>query len=143
MANKEAGIAVAIVGALGVILAACISSGAYTSFCPESLCGSEPNDTATVASDGPTDRCIQGYVWREAVANDHVCVTPDTREQAQRDNEQADGRRSPTGGAYGPDTCLDGYVWREATPADHVCVTPETRTQTVEDNSLADSRRAG
>jgi hypothetical protein len=55
----------------------------------------------------------------------------------------AASRRSPSGGAYGPDTCLQGYVWREAVPSDHVCVTPETRTQTAEDNNLASSRQAG
>lgn len=36
---------------------------------------------------GP-DTCISGYVWREAVANDRVCVTPAVREQAARDNSQ-------------------------------------------------------
>jgi hypothetical protein len=82
-------------------------------------------------------------VWREAVPGDHVCVTPETRAQAAQDNSFAASRRSPTGGAYGPDTCLQGYVWRGAVPSDHVCVTGETRAQTAEDNSLAASRRAG
>jgi hypothetical protein len=91
----------------------------------------------------PTDTCLQGYVWREAVPGDHVCVTPETRTQAAQDNSLAASRRSPTGGAYGPDTCLQGYVWREAVPGDHVCVTPETRTQAADDNSQAASRQAG
>ena len=98
--------------------------------------------SGTVVPGGP-DTCLQGYVWREAVPGDHVCVTPETRAQAAQDNSLADSRRSPTGGAYGPDTCLQGYVWREAVPGDHVCVTPETRAQAAQDNSLADSRRAG
>jgi hypothetical protein len=89
------------------------------------------------------DTCIQGYVWREAVPGDHVCVTPATRAQATEDNQLADSRRSPTGGDFGPDTCLQGYVWREAVPGDHVCVTPGTRAQATEDNQLADSRRVG
>lgn len=98
-----------------------------------------------LAGDGTSgpDTCIQGYVWREAVPDDHVCVTPDTRAQATSDNNLALSRRSPSGGAYGPDTCTQGYVWREAVTDDHVCVTPETRDQTAQDNSLADRRRVG
>jgi hypothetical protein len=95
-----------------------------------------------VGADGPDpDACLQGYVWREAVPGDHVCVTPETRAQAADDNSLAASRRSPTGGAYGPDTCLQGYVWREAVQGDHVCVTPETRAQAADDNSLAASHR--
>jgi len=41
---------------------------------------------------GP-DTCLEGYVWREAVAGDHVCVTPETRDQTAEDNRLADGRR--------------------------------------------------
>ncbi|HZN20780.1 MAG TPA: hypothetical protein VFB84_21750 [Micromonosporaceae bacterium] len=88
---------------------------------------------------GP-DTCVQGYVWREAVPGDHVCVTPQTRDQTWEDNGLADSRRSPTGGDYGPDTCIQGYVWREAVADDHVCVTPETRAQAQADNQLASSR---
>lgn len=90
---------------------------------------------------GP-DTCVQGFVWREAFPDDHVCVTAETRAQAAEDNKQASARREPGGGAYGPDTCLQGYVWREARPGDHVCVTAETRAQAAEDNSRAASRRA-
>ena len=86
--------------------------------------------------------CIQGYVWREAVPNDLVCVTPETRSQAAYDNSQASVRRSPVGGSYGPDTCIQGYVWREAVPGDRVCVTPETRSQVAYDNSQAPFRIA-
>jgi hypothetical protein len=97
------------------------------------------------ATDGTIDTgmCLPGYVWREAVPGDHVCVTPATRDQAAQDNSLASSRVSPTGGAYGPDTCLQGYVWRDAVPGDHVCVTGETRAQAAQDNSLAASRRVG
>jgi hypothetical protein len=80
-------------------------------------------------------------VWREAVANDHVCVTPNVRDQAQNDNAQAAQHRQPGGGAYGPDTCQQGLVWREVTPADHVCVTPQTRDSATDDNRHAAQRR--
>jgi hypothetical protein len=91
----------------------------------------------------PANDCIAGFVWREAVQGDHVCVTKARHDQAQADNAQADSRREPNGGVYGPDTCIQGYVWRGATDTDHVCVVPQTRTETAEDNALADSRRAG
>ena len=85
--------------------------------------------------------CRSGYVWREAVAGDFVCVSPDTRAQAARDNSEAAVRREPGGGASGPNTCRSGYVWREARPGDVVCVTPEVRAQTARDNAAAASRR--
>jgi len=91
---------------------------------------------------GLDDKCRQGYVWREAFPGDHVCVTPEVRAQAAYDNSQANARREPRSGAYGPDTCRKGYVWREARPDDRVCVTPETRTQTASDNREAANRIA-
>src|SRR3954451_10661479 len=75
----------------------------------------------------PAKACVQGYVWREAVEGDHVCVTPTTRQQAWKDNSDADNRRQPGGGEYGFETCRQGFVWREVTRADRVCVTPRTR----------------
>jgi hypothetical protein len=75
--------------------------------------------------------------------DDHVCVTPELRDQAAAENQLADSRRSPTGGDYGPDTCLQGFVWREIVPSDHVCVPPESRDQVQQDNRRADSRRVG
>ena len=88
------------------------------------------------------DSCKSGYVWREAGANDHVCVTGDVREQARKDNAAAAERRSPTGGAYGADSCKFGYVWREAFEGDHVCVTGNVREQARKDNAAAASRYA-
>lgn len=37
--------------------------------------------------------CKQGFVWREAIADDYVCVTPATRQQARDDNSWAQRRR--------------------------------------------------
>lgn len=89
---------------------------------------------------GP-DTCIQGFVWREAIPSDHVCVTPDTRSQTWYDNSQAGARRDVFG-AYGSDTCIQGFVWREAFAGDRVCVTPDTRAKARYDNSVAAYRRA-
>lgn len=90
---------------------------------------------------GP-DTCKDGFVWREAIGNDHVCVSPATRSAAAFDNSQAAARRSPNGGAFGPDTCRQGFVWREVIPADHVCVTLQTRQQARDDNAKAAARKA-
>ena len=94
-----------------------------------------------IAAQAQSDKCRQGFVWREAFAGDHVCVTPATRTQAAEDNRLASTRIDPAG-AYGPNTCISGYVWREASPGDLVCVTPETREQTKYDNSQAKNRLA-
>jgi hypothetical protein len=88
------------------------------------------------------DICVSGYVWRDAVAGDRVCVTPQTRSQAWYDNSQAHLRRNPYG-AYGPYTCISGYVWRTVVPSDLVCVLPATRTQAAYDNTQAPYRRMG
>jgi hypothetical protein len=102
------------------------------------------NTAPTAAAQPPfgPDTCKQGYVWREAIPSDHVCVPPATRSQTALDNSQAANRRNPTG-PFGSDTCIQGYVWREAFPNDHVCVPPATRSQAASDNSQAASRRAG
>lgn len=85
------------------------------------------------------DQCIAGYVWREAVPDDHVCVTVEMRQQVAEDNALAESRKDPAG-AYGPDSCIAGYVWRIAIPEDLVCVTVEMRQQVVDDNALAAER---
>lgn len=99
-----------------------------------------PNRVQVSISSQYPDRCLQGWVWREASAGDRVCVTPATRAQARLDNSLAASRRNPSG-PYGPDTCVLGYVWREATPGDRVCVTPAVRTQARLDNEQAANRR--
>jgi len=94
-----------------------------------------PADVSTPGAYGP-DTCQQGYVWREAVALDHVCVTPDVRTQTARDNSLASSRKT-----YGPGTCVQGFVWREARAGDQICVKPRVRAQTTDDNAQADARR--
>ena len=89
----------------------------------------------------PTDRCIDGYVWREAFVGDHVCVSPPVRAATAADNARAAERIDP-GGAYGPQTCVAGFVWREARPSDRVCVIPKRRSGAAADNAAADARRA-
>ena len=104
-------------------------------------------DRFVVAHDPPIvslaygiDTCQNGYVWRETVTNDHVCVSPQRRDDVATENSLAVSRRSPTGGAFGPDTCKNGFVWREASPTDHVCVVGDSRTLVAQENGLARDR---
>jgi len=93
-------------------------------------------------AEGPRGNgCMAGYVRRNAVPGDQVCVTPIDEAQVRDENSHASARVNPSGGPYGPDTCLEGYVWRLATPTDHVCVTPATRSATAIEN--AHPHRAG
>jgi hypothetical protein len=85
-------------------------------------------------------RCLLGFVWREAGPNDRVCVTGQDRNTARSENSLANSRRSPGGGAYGPNTCLPGYVWREAFAGDQVCVSGAARTYVRQENALGSSR---
>ncbi|MFE3195050.1 hypothetical protein ACFXHA_39010 [Nocardia sp. NPDC059240] len=96
---------------------------------------------ANAGGDYGPDTCQEGYVWREANAADHVCVTPANRDQAKADNAAAGSRRAG-GGAYGPDTCVNGFVWREAYTGDVVCVTTAVRQQAKDDNAAAAARKA-
>lgn len=89
---------------------------------------------------GP-DTCKPGFVWREAVPDDHVCVPPAERDSAAQQNREAASHRLPNGGPYGPDTCVQGFVWRDAFSGDHVCVTPAARQQAANDNAQGPSRR--
>ncbi len=89
-----------------------------------------------------SDTCKAGFVWREAIPADHVCVTPSDRDLAAQQNHAAATHRQANGGAFGPDTCLNGYVWRDAYAGDHVCVIPSARQQAAADNAAGPSRRA-
>lgn len=83
------------------------------------------------------DACIPGFVWREAFAGDHVCVTPGVRSRTAAENGAAAGNAVP-----GSPTCKSGFVWREASPGDKVCVIPSVRDEAATDNAAAASRVA-
>jgi hypothetical protein len=90
---------------------------------------------------GP-DTCKQGFVWREVTPADHICVTPQVRDQTAQENQLADQRRTdrPADPPLADYICLQGFVWREAFPGDWVCVPPASRAQAASDNAAADSR---
>jgi hypothetical protein len=97
------------------------------------------NNASVTIRSNIAQRCLMGYVWREARAGDLVCVTGATRSRTWYDNSQAQSRW--VDGPYGPHTCVQGYVWREAFSGDDVCVTPDIRSQAQADNAAAASRR--
>ena len=101
------------------------------------VAGKEPDSSVCNPTFGT---CIEGFVWREARPGDTVCVTPESQSLAAQENAQADARRDPNGGFYGPDTCLMGFVWRESVENDHVCVTGERRASVAQENAAAKSR---
>jgi hypothetical protein len=97
-------------------------------------------DPGKSVCDPAVGSCIEGFVWRQARGDDTVCVTPESRDLAAQENSQADVRRDPNGGPYGPDTCLPGYVWRDGFENDHVCVTGERRSFVAQENAAAKAR---
>lgn len=99
-----------------------------------------PTLPAQAVGDYGPQTCLEGFVWREAVADDRVCVTGAVRAQAADDNRQASARRDPFWAFWGVDVCRSGYVRREVTAADRVCVTPATRDQVKADNAVAPDR---
>lgn len=84
---------------------------------------------------GP-DTCVPGYVWRDAIPGDHVCVVPARRALAANENATASARVIPL-----TNSCLPGFVWREAYAGDVVCVTPARRTQVLGENVAGPSHR--
>jgi hypothetical protein len=87
---------------------------------------------------GESNGCADGYVPREATAGDAVCVTPNQKAAAARQNQaHADEERGQADGF-----CKQGFVWREATPGDHICVTPDERAQTAAENAEGPSHAA-
>jgi hypothetical protein len=93
-------------------------------------------DTAEAAR-----RCKPGYVWRDSADGDGICVTPQERDDAHKQNQNAENNRQVGGGAYGPKTCRQGYVWREAFPGDTVCVTPYERQKAKEQNASSSGKQ--
>lgn len=83
-------------------------------------------------------RCKPGYVERHAGHSDRVCVSPQSRERAQKENART--AMLWGAGSYGPRTCAMGFVWREAFVGDLVCVREDIRTLVKQENQLAASR---
>lgn len=80
-----------------------------------------------------TGTCKPGFVWREVVPADRVCVTPERRETVRIENAIAWARIQP--GTI--DICKPGFVWREAVRGDRVCVVPRVRDATRIENARA------
>ena len=104
------------------------------------LAGSSSAPTPPPALPHGPDTCKSGYVWRDAIPGDHVCVRPARRSAAAHENSIAGSRVNPAG-AYGANTCRVGFVWREAYAGDVVCVSPARRTQVRLENRDGRSHR--
>jgi hypothetical protein len=105
---------------------------------PASVPTSQPTFTARPLS----GTCKDGYVQRLIVSSDKVCVSPESKAQANADNEAA-GSRTILGSlisAYGENACAYGYVWRNAFEGDLACVEPGSRDQAAWDNEQGPSR---
>ncbi len=106
-----------------------------------------PNVCHNAACPYGVDTCKQGYVWREGISNDHVCVTPDERDRAKQDNAAEAAHRDPVTAPgtnvhmLGRYRCKPGYVPRLISGNDTVCVTPARRARVQQDNAAATSRR--
>lgn len=90
--------------------------------------------------------CRARYVWRDAFANDQICVDSGERVNVQYenafgpDNVDPACQANPSSCFYGRDQCKHGFVWRDAKPGDHVCVNPSARTASAEMNRKHKSR---
>jgi hypothetical protein len=111
--------------------------------CTKPASASNPTAVNNRAAPKPAPgTCKPGFVWRQAIPADHVCVTPQTRQQTAADNAAAPSRTNtqisvPRGQGY---LCLQGFVWRQAVPTDYICVLPQARAQAAADNAAAPSR---
>jgi hypothetical protein len=76
--------------------------------------------------------CENGFVWREAVGGDLVCVTTQSRSTARAENQAGPGNTLP-----GSIFCRNGFVWRESRPSDLVCVAPAARDRVRAENRAA------
>src|SRR5215208_3433730 len=94
---------------LGAILAAIIAPVAVWWLTHD--CGllkpCTPPPASTTTPEVAKDSCAQNFVWREASPQDHVCVTPATRQQTADDNRQASTHIAPRPGV--PDACATAY----------------------------------
>lgn len=82
-----------------------------------------------IAVDTAEAGCRPGFVWRDAKDGDGVCVTPEERETAKKQNLAAKTNGTTTGG------CRPSFVWRDAWDGDGVCVTPYERDQAKAQNA--------
>ena len=86
--------------------------------------------------------CAPAYVWREATQRDYVCVTQQTHDESQEENDLAATRRDMLPFTHGHYLCKAGFVIRNAVPGDAVCAPPTSRARAIQDNAASASRFA-
>lgn len=99
--------------------------------------------TATVAVVNEwSRRCLRGYVWREIIPSDLICVTPQDRTASRKESTDSASHAFPDG------QCRQGYTWRdlfppnfgEEYPGDLACVTEAQRMREHGNNSAHSGR---
>lgn len=85
----------------------------------------------------PPGTCKDVYVYRLIKPKDKVCVSPESKAQADADNAAADSRRVKASlvNAYGQDACAYGYIWRNLFEGDTVCITSARYNEYRQENS--------
>jgi hypothetical protein len=101
---------------------------------------------------GP-DTCKPGFVWRDAVPGDHICVTPERRQKVADDFHTAKSRRAPSeefciyvadpiACGRGQKPCLEGFVPRDV-PGENVivCVDQKEADLIAQENANPNANR--
>jgi hypothetical protein len=87
--------------------------------------------------------CVEGFVWRQADANDHLCVSTERRAQVASDNAAGPSHIAPALPSRPAGTCDHGLVWREIDATDHVCVSPEAKGLALKEKAFEPYRLGG
>ncbi len=77
------------------------------------------------------DKCLKGYVFREAFKGDNICVVPYDKNAAKHQN-MLHAERS----INSKDECPEGLVPREIKKSDRLCVTQQEKNKIVLQNTL-------
>ena len=70
----------------------CVTPGSRSRAADDNRLASDRREPAGGAY-GP-DTCRQGFVWREVVPADHVCVTPQVRDETRLENSNFEVNRA-------------------------------------------------
>ena len=100
--------------------------------------GSQITNFATVNPKNaqiPLTGCMAPYVQRLARPGDTTCVTTQSAQQAQADNQpDVQDSRLLKSNVFTTNACVEPFKWRFAWDTDQICVTPETATRTWFEN---------
>jgi hypothetical protein len=115
--------------------------------------GWSPEAMVTIELPYGPDTCKPGFVWRDAVRGDHICVTPERRQKVADDFHTAKSRapapsdlciyvEDPIACARGQGPCLEGFVPRDV-PGENVivCVDQKEADLIAQENANPNANR--